>query len=220
CAGAHFKLVVPSDGQSSQSFAELISAGDFKQRMRTYTVRAARPAIGEIDVDIVTHGDLGYVGPWAQRALEGDVIVVSRCGTPKLITGGINRIIAAADMTGFPALAAGLETLEEKIDVEAFVEIATPGDRQPFETVEGVKINWIVKPDCHAPGTEIIEAIKNLPPPDEQTSVFVAGEFSTVGQLRQYFKTELGVDKSRSYISSYWKAGLDEPAHKIAKAAV
>ncbi|MEM9495391.1 MAG: siderophore-interacting protein [Pseudomonadota bacterium] len=219
CAGGHLKLVVPARDEASSDFEAMIEAGDFKSIMRTYTIRHARPEQGEIDVDIVTHGDLGRVGPWAQATAAGDAIVISRCGSPKLITENVTRVLAGADMTGFPALAAGLETLPDGVQVDAFVEILSDDDRQPVRLPAGASINWIVKPDPDAPGTELIEAMRSAAKPDERTSVFVAGEFTSVADLRAYFQKELKVDKARRYISSYWKAGLDEPAHKVEKAA-
>lgn len=218
-AGGHFKLVVPGRGETQAKFERMIESDNFKSVMRTYTVRNVRPNLNEVDVDIVTHGDLGRVGPWAQRTQSGDVIVISRCGSPKLNTNGVTRILAAADMTGFPALAAGLETIGEGVQVDAFVEVLSEEDCQPPRLPRGASINWIVKPDPYALGTQLINAMRAADAPDETTSVFVAGEFSMVGDLRTYFRRDLAVPKDRLYASSYWKAGVDEPAHKLAKTA-
>ena len=218
-AGGHFKLVVPDRDEAPENFERLIEGGAFKSDMRTYTIRHVRPNQSELDVDIVTHGDLGRVGPWAQRTKPGDPLVISRCGSPKVITQGMTRILAAADMTAFPALAAGLETLREGVEVDAFVEILSEDDRQPVNLPNGVSINWIVKSDPYAPSTDLIRAMRQASHPDDTTSVFIAGEFTTIGALRTYFRDEIDVPKERLYVSSYWKAGLDEPAHKIVKAA-
>ncbi len=43
-----------------------------RPQMRWYTVRALRPDAGEIDVDIVVHGDSGPGSAWALRAAPGD----------------------------------------------------------------------------------------------------------------------------------------------------
>ncbi|MEM1104762.1 MAG: siderophore-interacting protein [Pseudomonadota bacterium] len=219
CAGAHLKLVVPGKGESDGAFEAFVSKANFKTEMRTYTIRHIRRDVSEIDVDIVAHGDLGRVGPWSRRTRPGDVIVISRCGSPKLITRGINRVLAAADLAGFPALAAGLETLSADVVVDAFVEIPTVEDRPPVELAGGARLNWIVNPHSNEPSADLIAAIKAAPPPDANTSVFVAAEFATVATLRADFRGEHGVNRDRLYASSYWKAGADEPTHKIAKAA-
>ncbi|NRA31381.1 MAG: siderophore-interacting protein [Parvularculaceae bacterium] len=218
-AGGHFKMIVPAQGETPAAFEDMISGGKFKSEMRTYTIRHVRPERQEIDVDIVTHGDLGRVGPWAQRTQAGDTIAISRCGSPKLITHGMTRILAAADMTGFPALAAGLETLGGNVRVDAYVGIPTADDKQPVDLPDGVSINWIVDPDVNGRKQQLIEAMRYADKPDERTSIFVAAEFTTVGALRRHFRDEIHVPKERLYISSYWKSGLDEPSHKMAKAA-
>mgnify|MGYP001803241578 CR=1 FL=1 len=218
-AGAHFKLIVPGKDASHDDFERMIESGDFKSKMRTYTIRHVRPHLSEVDVDIVTHGDLGRVGPWAQRAEIGDELVISQCGSPKLITEGMTRVFAASDMTGYPALAAGLEALDEGVEVDVCVEILSDDDRQPVKLPKGASISWIVKSDPYALSTELIEAVRSAKARDEKTSVFVAGEFTMVADLRGYFKREIRVPRQRLYLSSYWKAGLDEPAHKMAKAA-
>lgn len=219
-AGGHFKLVAPLPGQSAEAFAEEACGPNIRAATRTYTIRRARPEASEFDVDIVVHGDLGRVGPWAQRAALGDVVVVSSCGSPKLITEGVTRVLAACDLTGWPALAAGLETLGPDVRVEAYVETPGDADRQPVAAPPGSKFHWIVKPDPNAPADALVDAIKAAPRPGPSDSVFVAGEFTAVAALRQYFQGDLHVDRKRRYISSYWKVGVDEQAHKVAKAQV
>lgn len=219
CAGAHFKMVVPNREQTPQAFAKFVAQGGFKHAMRTYTVRSVQSDAATLDVDIVTHGDVGRVGAWAQRAKPGDDIVISRCGAPKLVVSGMSRIVAATDLTGFPALAAGLETLAPNVHGDAFIEIPHLDDVQPLETDADIRLHWIVKPDPFAPSDGLIDAIKRLDAPDHTTSVFIAAEFSTVAVLRNYFNTVLKVTKAQSYISSYWKAGLNELEHKVVKAA-
>lgn len=219
CIGGHFKLIVPERDETAKEFEALFEERKFKSEMRTYTVRYVRPEAKEIDVDIVVHGDVGRVGAWAQKAGAGDVVVISSAGDPKLITNNVTRIIAAADMTAFPALATGLEGLASDVQVDSFVEILSGDDKQTGSWANDLNIEWIVKPNPYEPSEQLIAAIKELEAPDDSTSVFVAGEYSMVASLRSYFRNDLGFDKKRCYISSYWKAGLDEPAHKVAKAA-
>ncbi len=83
------KLVITRDGRPVEG---LLTDGpswyqdycalpdDVRPYLRTYTVRAARPAVGELDVDVVLHGvDDGHAGPaaaWAAAAVPGDPVVV------------------------------------------------------------------------------------------------------------------------------------------------
>lgn len=218
-ASGYCKLLVPETGQSFEDFEAFVNAGDFKKELRTYTLRYVRPADRELDIDIVTHGDLGRVGTWAQRTQPGDVIVMSRPGALKFdLDHTVKRVLAAADMTSFPALAAKLEALSHSVEIEAYVETLSDEDRQPVDLPDGTSINWIVKSDPSAPSTALIAAMKSAAKPDANTAVFAAGEFALAGEMRQYFAKDLKHDKARTYISSYWKHGLVEPEHKIAKA--
>ncbi|MEM9839372.1 MAG: siderophore-interacting protein [Pseudomonadota bacterium] len=214
CPGGHLKLVVPGKDETAEDFQAIVEAANFRPVMRTYTIRNIYPDTAEIDVDIAVHGELGRVGPWAQRAQVGDVLVISKCGSPKLVTDGAKRVLAAADLTSFPALAAGLETLADDVIGEVFVEIPSTDDTQPVRAPKGVDITWLIKSDPHEPSTELLDAIKDAEMPDAQTSVFAAGEFSMVAELRSLFQS---VDKRMKYISSYWKVGADENGHKLAK---
>lgn len=47
--------------------------------LRTYTVRAVRPGLREVDVDIVLHGDGGPAARWPTAR---DRVTVSRCSAP------------------------------------------------------------------------------------------------------------------------------------------
>ncbi|MEO0467472.1 MAG: siderophore-interacting protein [Pseudomonadota bacterium] len=214
-SGGHIKLVLPKPGESGLPDT---SMADFKTRMRTYTLRHVRPEQGEFDIDFVIHGDEGVAGPWAANAQPGDVIAVSPPGMPKLITSNADWFLVAADMSAIPAAAAGLESLHASAVGEVFFEIMSEDDRQPVAAPAGVSIHWIV-PDEGGPQSEkLIDAVRNLCWREGDPSVFVAGEFSTVGTLRAYFRHERQTAKSLTYISSYWKHGLIEPEHKVAKA--
>jgi len=229
--GGYIKLIIPpvpsaqlglelsaSPQSSADDFMAEMDGKAIKRAMRTYTVRHFRPDVNEIDVDFVIHGDKGIAGPWAQRAQVGDVIGLSGPGAARFSSPDADWFLVAADMTAFPAAAAGLEALPETATGEAWFEILSEDDRQPLEAPPGVKINWIVKSDPAVPSTELIEGVKNTPWRDGQVKVFVAGEFDMAGTLRQYFRTENPVAKTFLYVSSYWKFGLIESQHKVVKA--
>src|SRR3712207_7404822 len=44
--------------------------------IRTYTVRASRPQLRELDVDFVLHGSTGPASAWAERAAVGDEVAL------------------------------------------------------------------------------------------------------------------------------------------------
>jgi NADPH-dependent ferric siderophore reductase len=128
-----FKLVLARDGAGLQRLVDRGSdwypeycAMPEEQRphIRTYTVRAARPERGEVDVDVVLHGiEDGHAGPaarWAASAVPGDRIVLlgpDRHGRGRMWgvewapPATARTLLLAGDETAVPAVCAILEGL-------------------------------------------------------------------------------------------------------------
>ncbi len=132
--------------------------GDVRPSMRTYTVRAYRPHLAEIDIDFVLHGIAGgHGGPasqWAARARPGD-----RAGLVGPDRPGIGRmwgcewsppdsatsILLAGDETAVPAMGAILESLPAHTTGIACVEVPATGDPQPWDAPSGVDVRWLIR---------------------------------------------------------------------------
>lgn len=143
------KILLPRPGRT---LADLPTGSDWHARwrelpddvrptMRTYTVRAFRPAQRELDVDVVLHGldgeGAGPVSRWASIVGAGDKIAVvgpDRPGNGRL--WGVEwrppprarAALIAGDETAVPAIAAILESLGEDIRVLACAEIPVSAD--------------------------------------------------------------------------------------------
>jgi NADPH-dependent ferric siderophore reductase len=134
---------------------------DRRPYLRTYTVRAARPALGELDVDVVLHGvgrsgEGGHAGPaasWAAAAAPGDPLVVLGPDRP-----GHGRawgcewappvdgpLFLAGDETAVPAISAVLEGLPAGRPTVAVVEVPTAGDILQLSVAPEVQIRWLVR---------------------------------------------------------------------------
>jgi NADPH-dependent ferric siderophore reductase len=125
--------------------------------LRTYTVRAARPHLGEIDVDVVLHGnDGGHPGPaagWAAAAVAGDPIVVlgpDRAGTGR--AWGVEwappaegTLFLAGDETAVPAISAIVEALPADRRTVAVLEVPEAGDVLSLALPPGVEVRWLVR---------------------------------------------------------------------------
>ena len=217
--GGHIKLVIPVAGDNLIQFERFLSSFGVRKRMRTYTIRHLRQATGEIDIDFVAHGDDGPASAWALSAKVGDFIGLSSPGAPKLKPARSNRYLVAVDMTAFPAAAAGLEALPNDATGDIYTAILSEDDIQPVQAPNGINLHWIVNANPGNGGRALIRAIRSRPLAGDE-SVFVAGEYETVGDLRSYFRDERAYPKDQLYISSYWKRGLIEPQHKRVKTLV
>ena len=160
--------------------AELPDGPDWYQRwrdlpaeerspIRTYTVRAARPAAYEIDVDVALHGDGGPATRWARRARLGDrlALVGPDAGWPGG-HGGVEfrspagaTLLLAGDETAAPAICAILDRLPDDAHGHAVVEVPTEGDELPCRVPAGVTVTWL--PRGGAPhGSRLTDAVTAL----------------------------------------------------------
>ncbi|MGY1811434.1 siderophore-interacting protein [Blastococcus sp. SYSU D00820] len=127
-----------------------------RPHIRTYTVRAARPELAELDVDVVLHGvDDGHAGPaatWASTAGPGDRLLVlgpDRPGRGK--AWGVEwappeaatTLLLAADETAVPAVCAILEGLAPGRRAVALLEVPEAGDVQDVVAPPGVEVRWL-----------------------------------------------------------------------------
>ncbi|UTX53538.1 siderophore-interacting protein [Leucobacter aridicollis] len=124
---------------------------DERNPIRTYTIRAVRPELAEIDVDFVLHGTEGPASAWAQAATPGDELIIvgpdSRALEP---AGGIEwnpgparRVLLAGDETAAPAICAILESLPSDFTGEAFIEVPEAGDALELSHPSGVTVTWL-----------------------------------------------------------------------------
>ncbi|GAB3081665.1 siderophore-interacting protein [Micromonospora schwarzwaldensis] len=124
---------------------------DRRSPIRTYTVRAARPAAYEIDVDVALHGDGGPATRWARRARLGDrlALVGPDAGWPGG-HGGVEfrppagaTLLLAGDETAAPAICAILDRLPADAHGHAVVEVPEAGDELPCRVPAGVTVSWL-----------------------------------------------------------------------------
>lgn len=165
------KLVLPfADGTITDvgfERDEVIAAGDWYARwrelpdaarnpIRTYTVRAVRPALREIDVDVVRHGAapgsaLGPAATWIANAQIGDALVVAGPDATSTQShvgidwhpGDATRLLIVGDETAVPAALAILEQLPEHVEVDALLEVPERADILPVVTRADALVTWL-----------------------------------------------------------------------------
>lgn len=153
--------------------------------MRTYTVRALRPAghrdnrgtEAEIDIDFVLHlrtenGKLagGPATVWAARAKAGDELLLlgpnaGLCGPDyggiEFRPGSAKRILLAGDETAAPAICSILESLPAGITGHALIEVPDTGDIQGSSTRSGVSVQWLPR-GSHPHGELLAAAVRDV----------------------------------------------------------
>ncbi len=217
---AHIKLWFAPLGE--QPDFDAFKAGDVQYTVRTYTVRHHRPQAQEIDIDFALHGSAddaksGVANAWAQRCQEGDQVIWAGPGPIKLPTNTASWYAMAADMTGIPAATAALESLAEDATGWAVFEIPSPDDQQPVNAPQGIEVIWVVNADPCQPNGELLKRIQQLPWPNNDVGILVAGESKLVQEIRRHFIDAHDMPRKAMYTSPYWKIGLTEDEHQKAK---
>lgn len=154
------KLVLPRSGTD---FDELGRGGDWyaawrrlrddvRPPLRTYTVRAVRPALREVDVDVVLHGDAGPASRWASTARPGEAVgLVGPDRGFDGVHGGVEfrppadvrTVLLAGDETAVPAIAGILERLPVDATGEAVLEVPTAADILDLGAPDHISLTWL-----------------------------------------------------------------------------
>jgi NADPH-dependent ferric siderophore reductase len=120
---------------------------------RTYTIRAVRPQLREIDVDMVFHGASGPAGRWLSEAAVGDEVIIVGPDAASLESGiGIDwhpgparTMLLAGDETSAPAICSILEQLDPTVQAHAFIEIPDAADQLPLNIGRNCHITWLAR---------------------------------------------------------------------------
>jgi NADPH-dependent ferric siderophore reductase len=120
--------------------------------MRSYTVRAARPLVREVDVDFVLHGPTGPASAWAEQARPGDELVLigpnarhpgPAGGVEWRPPAGVRGLLLAGDETAVPALSAIAEALPYGTGARVLLEVPTEEDVLDLDVPADVRLTWL-----------------------------------------------------------------------------
>jgi NADPH-dependent ferric siderophore reductase len=182
--------------------------------MRTYTVRALRPEVAELDIEFVLHGVNGPASAWVSEARPGDEVglilpfAVDTTSTKGLLHSGVDyvppatsvRRILVADETALPALAGILDQLPAAVHATVFVAVPDPRDIRPLPTPGIADLTWITQ-------GSLLEALKSADLPYDADYAWVAGESSMIKQVRRHLVNAVGMPKPAISFQGYWKRG-------------
>jgi NADPH-dependent ferric siderophore reductase len=126
---------------------------ELRNPLRTYTVRAVRTELREVDIDFVAHGDTGPASRWATHATVGDeLILIGPClRTDGLLSGvewkpgDATHVLLAGDETAAPAICSIISAMPRTAQGCAFIEVPTIADALPIDAPEGVHVTWLAR---------------------------------------------------------------------------
>ncbi|MEU4475655.1 siderophore-interacting protein [Micromonospora sp. NPDC023888] len=134
--------------------------------IRTYTVRAVRPHLAEVDVDLVLHGDGGPATRWARRVRAGDEIALvgpdagydGDHGGVEFRSSAGSTLLLAGDETAVPAIASICERLPHDARGVVLLEVPDADDVLPLVAPPGVEVRWLPR-GVEACGSRLVPAV-------------------------------------------------------------
>jgi NADPH-dependent ferric siderophore reductase len=127
---------------------------EHRNPLRTYTIRYVRPALHEVDVDVVLHGTTGPAGRFAATCRPGTPAVLmgpnarhpGPHGAVEFTVPGAGRpLLLVGDETAYPAIARILEDLPPETVGHALVEVPYAEDVTELTRPAGMALSWIAR---------------------------------------------------------------------------
>jgi len=75
----------------------------------------------------------------------------------------------------------------------------------------------LIHPNPEIKSKQQLDAIKRIKNLEGVPNIFVAGELSTIREIKRHLTNENSFKNAFLYTSSYWKIGVKEEEHKQAK---
>lgn len=167
---------------------------------RRYTIRHARTADGELDLDVALHGP-GPGADWGASAQPGDTVAFQGPrGKLELRTAPWHLL--AGDESALPAIAAICEALPAAEPAVAVVEVADAAEQQPLPPVTTAR--WVHR-DGHPPGTPDLlrTAVARLDLPSGAGRGYLLGETRSMVALRALLE-QRGLTHEAIFVKGYW----------------
>ncbi len=208
--GLHVKLMIPMDRTRDPAWPTVGANGvtrwpDGPDRLhvRYFTIRALRPELHEVDIDVVQHAG-GMISDWASKATKGDRIGVMGPGGGAIPVQR-DGLLFAGDETALPAIARILEGLGA--DAQGNVVVAWPGGANVSDYLPPSPLKVTTLPrDSFRAG--IADVVRKMGAEATVRYGWFGGEHDNAQALRQIFKQEFRLGKGEQLSVAYWRDGV------------
>ena len=180
---------------------ELFLRGEDGRRVkRRYTIRYARPDTGELDLDVLVHGQ-GPGSTWGATAAPGDRVEFQG-PRGKLELTAADWHLLAGDESALPAIAAVCEALPATEQALAVIEVGDESDELALPAA--AQVRWVHRrgADIGAP-TVLRAAIDAVPFPPGAGHAYLIGETRSMVALRAVLEAR-GIAHEAIFVKGYW----------------
>jgi NADPH-dependent ferric siderophore reductase len=200
------RITVQSDAavglavRPAQDIELLLREASGRRVKRRYTIRHARPETGELDLDVLLHGD-GPGARWGAHAQPGDIVEYQGPrGKLELRTAPWHLLIG--DESALPAIAAITDALPRDERAVAVIEVQDGADELPV--ADGTR--WVHRGDAGAGTADLlIAAVADLEIPDGARA-YLMGESRAMVALRGVLE-QRGIAHDAVFVKGYWNIG-------------
>jgi NADPH-dependent ferric siderophore reductase len=200
---AHIKLIFPEEGQAEPAMPQ--PDGPRSTRMRTYTPRRFDPAVPELDVDFVLHGD-GPASSWAAQAQAGQALILAGPGPSYQIDPDADWFVLAGDDAALPAIETILDVLPAGTRVRVLLEVADEHEQRPLPSAAQLDIGWLHR-GAQAADALLEDAVRTMQLPAGSGRVYVGCEAAAMRRIRTHLLQDRGLDPATIVTRGYWKLG-------------
>lgn len=202
---AHIKLIFPEEGQAEPVMPQ--PDGPRSTRMRTYTPRRFDPAVPELDVEFVLHGE-GPASQWAGQVQPGQGLILGGPGPNYAIDPDADWFLLVGDEAALPALETILDALPAHVQARVLVEVADEHEERPLATAAQLNLTWLHHVPHPAQANLALEAaIRGVQLPAGNGRIYVGCEAAAMRRIRGHLLLERGLDSARIVTRGYWKLG-------------
>lgn len=145
------------------------------------------------------------------NAQIGDELgVAMRTEPKKLYPDTADWFLFVGDLTALPVIASILKTIPQNARGVCIFEVPTKEDEQLLESnASEIEFIWLHNPHPEK-GSMLANEVKKIPIPISHRFGFVACEFSSVKEIRNYLRNDCRWTSKEFHAYSYWKIGVAE----------
>jgi NADPH-dependent ferric siderophore reductase len=184
----------------AQDVELLLREADGRRVKRRYTIRRARPDLGELDLDFVLHG-AGPGAHWGATATVGDEVEFQGPrGKLELRPAPAHLLIG--DESALPAIAAICAALPPDEAATAVIEITDGTDELPV----GRPTTWVHRGTQPPGGADLLLDALGEHAVDPAAHAYLLGETRAMVALRTHLESR-GVAHDAIFVKGYWNLG-------------
>lgn len=177
---------------------------------RDYTPRRYDPVADELDIEFAIHHEAGPATAWAKSAHLGSTLEIGGPRGSFVVEDSFDWYVLMGDDTALPAIARRLEELRPSVPAIVVVQVDSKEDEISLSGSAALTLHWL----HGSAGKSAADVAREIPLPEGEGFVWIAGESAWAKSLRAIFVEERGHPSNHIRAAAYWRRG-DAGVHEV-----